>query len=97
MPDDRKKNYDEEFKKRAVQMSYSSNRTVRSTAKGLGIHESVLYRWRKRYTPTGDVTQAAEREGELKRLRKKVSELEEENDLLKKASAYFAALQRKSR
>ena len=47
MPNDRKKHYDEEFKKRAVQLSYGSTRTVRSTAKGLGIHESVLYRWRK--------------------------------------------------
>ena len=96
MPNDRK-NYDEEFKKRAVQLSYSSNKAVRSIADGLGIHESLLYRWRKRYTPAGDVTQAAVREDELRKLRRKISELEEENDLLKKASAYFAALQRKSR
>lgn len=96
MPDDRRQ-FDEDFKKRAVQLSYERGRTVKSTAESLGIHESVLYRWRKRYTPEGTITQDAAHEDELRRLRKQVSELKEENDLLKKASAYFAALQRKSR
>jgi transposase len=94
MPSNRKK-YDEEFKKRAVQLSYGSGRTVKSTAERLGVHESLLYRWRKRFTPEGDKTPVAEQEDELRSLRKKVAELEEENDLLKKASAYFAALHRK--
>ena len=94
MPNE-KRQFDEEFKKRAVQLSYEKERTVKSTAEDLGLHESVLYRWRKRYTPGGDITKATERDEEMRRLKKKVAKLEEENNLLKKASAYFAALQRK--
>ena len=96
MPNKRRK-YDEEFKKRAVQLSYAEGRTVQSTAEGLGINPSVLHRWRKRYTAEGDKTQEADHLEELRTLRRRVADLEEDNDILKKASAYFAALQRKSR
>jgi transposase len=37
--------YDEEFKKRAVRMSYSSERTVTQVAESLGISSNMLYRW----------------------------------------------------
>ena len=89
MPNYRRK-YDEEFKKRAVRMSYSSERTVKAVAESLGISTIILTRWRKKYTPDGDKTQLAEQQDELGRLRSRVAELEEENDILKKASAYFA-------
>ena len=46
--------YDEEFKKRAVRLSYSSNHTVKSVAEALGIRTNLLYRWRKLYTPEKD-------------------------------------------
>ena len=46
-----RRKYDEEFKRRAVQLSYSNERTVKDTADSLGIHVSLLNRWRKRYTP----------------------------------------------
>jgi len=46
--------FDEEFKKRAVQLSYRSERTVKGTAESLGISPTVLHRWRKQYTPDGD-------------------------------------------
>lgn len=94
MPNYRRK-YDEEFKKRAVRMSYSSERTVKAVAESLGICTSVLNRWRKKYTPDGDKTQLAEKQDELGRLRSRVAELEEENDILKKASAYFAKNQKR--
>ncbi len=94
MPNNRRK-YDEEFKKRAVRLSFSSERSVRATAESLGIHENMLHRWRKEYTPEGDKTQIAEQQDEVWRLRYRVAELEEENDILKNASAYFAKNQRK--
>ena len=70
MPNDRRQ-YDEEFKRRVVQLSYGRGRTVKSTAENLGIHESVLYRWRKRYTPDGEVIKASEQDEELRSLRRK--------------------------
>jgi transposase len=86
--------YDEEFKKRAVRLSYSSDRSVKSVAEALGIRTNLIYRWRKVYTPEGDKTKMAEQNDEIQVLRTRIAELEEENDILKKASAYFAKNQR---
>lgn len=90
----KRRKYDEEFKRRAVQLSYSNERTVKDTADSLGIHVSLLNRWRNRYTPAGEQTQLSAQEDEVRRLRIRVAELENEVDLLKKASAYFAKHQR---
>lgn len=95
MPNNRRRQYDEEFKKRAVRMSYSSDRTIKGVAESLGICTSILNRWRKKYTPDGDKTQMVEQKDELDLLRSRVAELEEENDILKKASAYFAKNQKR--
>ena len=94
MPNNRRR-YDEDFKRRAVRLSYGSERSVRAIAESLGIHENMLHRWRREYTPDGDKTQMAEQHDELQQLRHRIAELEEENDILKKASAYFAKNQRK--
>jgi len=84
------RHYDDEFKKRAVRLSYSSDRTIRSVAESLGVSSNLIYRWRKIYTPEGDKTKMAEQNDEIQTLRTRLAELEEENDILKKASAYFA-------
>ncbi|MDD3229934.1 MAG: transposase [Oscillospiraceae bacterium] len=85
-----RKKYDEEFKKRAVRMSFSSERTVKQVAESLGISSNMLYRWRKKYTPDGDKTEAAQQQDEMRKLRLRNAELEEENYILKKAAAFFA-------
>jgi transposase len=85
-----RKKYNDEFKKQAVRMSYAAGRSVAEVAASLGIHPNMLFNWRKKYTPTGEKTQLSEELDENRRLRMRISELEEENDLLKKASAYFA-------
>jgi transposase len=89
-----RRKYDEEFKKRAVRLSYSSDRTVQDVAASLGVHTSLLHRWRKKYTPDGEKTQMAGQQEELNKLRSKIAELEEENYILKKASAFFAKHQK---
>ncbi len=75
-------------------MSYSSERSVRDVAESLGVDKSMLYQWRKRYTPDGDKSEQAEQEEDIRALQMRIAELEEENDILKKASAYFAKNQR---
>jgi transposase len=90
----KRKEYDEEFKKRAVQLSYNAERTVQSVVDDLGISPSMLYRWRKKYSQTGEKTEEAVQLEEVRRMRKRIAELEEENEILKKASAYFAKHQR---
>jgi transposase len=86
--------YDEEFKKNAVKLSYSSTKSIKETAENLGIAESLLYRWRKKYTPDGDKTRYASLEEENRELRKQLAEKSIEADMLKKATAYFASLHR---
>jgi transposase len=89
-----RRKYDEEFKKNAVKLSYASSKKASDVAKDLGITDSMLYRWRKRYTADGDKTQFATLEEENKVLRLENVELKMERDMLKKATAYFAKLQK---
>lgn len=75
-------------------MSYSSERTVTEVAESLGITNNMIYRWRKAYTPEGDKTQMAQQQDEVNQLRSRIAELEEDNYILKKASAFFAKNQK---
>ena len=84
----RRNQYDEEFKKNAVKLSYASPKSVRAVAEDLGIAENVLYNWRKKYTAEGNKTPTATMEEELKALRLENAELKMERDMLKKAAAY---------
>lgn len=87
-----RKQYDEEFKKNAVKLSYASPKSVKQVAENLGLPESLLYRWRKKYTMTGEKTRYTTLEEEMKALKLENAELKMERDMLKKATAYFANL-----
>jgi transposase len=91
---DTRQQYDEEFKMNAVKLSYASNRTVQAVADDLGVSVSLLYRWRKRYTPKGDKTRYATLEEECRALKLENAELKMERDMLKKAAAFFAKNQK---
>ena len=84
--------YDDEFKKNAVKLSYVSPKTMAQIADDLGIKTERLYAWRRKYTADGDKTPAAVQNDELKKLRLENAELKIERDMLKKATAYFASL-----
>ena len=89
-----RKQYDEEFKKNTVKLSYASPKTVKQTAEDLGISENRLYVWRKKYTAQGDKSRFATLEEENKSLRLALAEKSIECDMLKKATAYFANLRK---
>lgn len=61
--------------KSAVKLSYASNKTVKEIAGGLGISASLLYRWRKKYTPEREKTQFATMEEENRALKFENAEL----------------------
>lgn len=86
--------YEDEFKENAVKLSYASSKTVKEIARDLGISASLLYRWRKKYTPEGEKTQFATMEEENRALKLENAELKIERDMLKKAAAYFAKNQK---
>jgi len=86
--------YDVDFKKNAVKLSCASPKTVKQIADDLGIHENLLYNWRRKYTADGDKTKYATLDDENKDLRRQLAEVKMERDMLKKAAAYFASHQK---
>ncbi len=75
--------YTEEFKKMTVELSYTSDKPVAEMCNDLGISNSILYRWRKDMS----VDAKSPDSQEMKELKKKLSNLELENQILKKALA----------
>jgi transposase len=88
------KRYTAEFKRDAVALALSSDKTVTEVARDLGVSPEGLRGWVKQAKvdrgegPAGALT-SAERE-ELAQLRRKVRELEKTVDILGKATAFFA-------
>jgi len=93
-----RKSYNEAFRREAVRLSEQAGRNATEVARELGIHPGQIYNWRtqfnklsKRQFTVADGTNYAKAESdEVRRLKKRVAELEQERDFLKKATAYFA-------
>lgn len=83
----RVRRYDEEFKANALEL-VKDGRSVPSVAEALGIDKSLLYSWRRQ--AEGDSEPSASQMTENERLRRRVMELEQERDILKKALAIFS-------
>ena len=90
----RKTKYPEELLDRGARMVFDSGRPIAHVARDLGIHHETLHKWvRKTEADEGRRTEllsSQERE-ELKVLRGEVRELRRANEILKSASAFFAA------
>ena len=88
-----RRQFTDEFKASAVRLVLDEGKTVRAAARDLDLTETALREWVKR--ARADRTHGrtgltpAERE-ELVRLRKALRIAEEERDILKKATAFFA-------
>jgi transposase-like protein len=81
-----------EFRQRAVELARKGGKQVAQLAKDLGISESCLRNWMSQADTDdngGTKLTTAERK-ELSELRKKTRQLELENEILKRAAAYFA-------
>ena len=81
-----------EFRQRAVQLGRAGDHPIGQIAKDLGISESCLRNWmRLDQIETGnrEGLTAAER-AELVASRRRIRVLETENEILKRAAAYFA-------
>ena len=81
-----------EFRRRAVELAREQTKPVAELAKDLGISESCLRNWVAQADTDenggGRLTSAEKKE--LAELRKKNRQLEMENEILKRAAAYFA-------
>ena len=81
-----------EFRQRAVELARAKERPMAQIAKGLGISESCLRNWVAQADADEGKTDAltsAERK-QLAEARKEIRRLEVENEILRRAAAYFA-------
>ena len=90
-----RRKYDREFKVEAVKLVTERGTSIAEAARNLGIHENLLRTWKKKYEE--DTVDSFPGKGNLKpqdeqlrRLRKKLADVEEERDILKKALAIFS-------
>jgi transposase len=84
--------YPEDFRRDAVALVRSSEKSIPQLAKELGVSPQSLRNWVKQVQLDGerrDGLTSDERE-ELRRLRRENRRLEQERDILKKAAAFFA-------
>ena len=89
-----RKQYDQQFKIEAVKLVLSG-RSLYEVAHNLGIHPTMLTRWKRQYLQ--DPTNSFPGKGHLKpdderyrELEKRLKEVTEERDILKKAVAVFS-------
>jgi transposase-like protein len=82
-----------EFRRRAVDLARGGEQTVAAIAKDLNISESYLRNWMAQADADEGSNSArltSNERAELAELRKKSKRLEVENEILKRAAAYFA-------
>jgi transposase len=93
-----RKTYTEAFRREAVRLADQPGRDATEVAQELGINVGQIYNWRTQFNKlskgqftVADGTNYAKSEPEeIRRLKKRIAELEMERDFLKKATAYFA-------
>ena len=90
-----KRTFSKEFKVKACELVIKDGIKHAVVAEKMGINKIMLYRWISEYETYGEEAfvgaghQRSE-DAELRKLRKKNERLTMENEILKKAAAYFA-------
>jgi len=87
------KRYEENFKLQAARLVVEQGYSYRQAAERLGTTSWSIRKWVKKFRESGDLPpegEAVAEADEMRRLRKELKELRLENEILKKAAAYFA-------
>ena len=86
--------YDHEFKDTAIKLALSGDKPIAEVARELGLSDKTLYAWltawKKKHGTGVPASAKGNADEELRKLQKRYRELELENEILKKAAAYFA-------
>jgi transposase len=80
--------YDEEFKRNAV-VKALDGQSVRSVSQEPGVNESQIHKWKRAALTNGDRVKSGAELAETQDLKKRIRELEMENEILKKAALIF--------
>ena len=90
-----RRTFSREYKLEAVKLVRDRGVTIAQSSRDLGVHENVLRKWVRDWE--ADPRDAFPGQGQMKpeqqeieRLRREVTKLKAERDILKKAAAYFA-------
>jgi transposase len=92
----KRKRYTEEFKRQAVELLGTRDRSGMDVARELGIRQNQLYKWREELKRKGDAAfrgpgrRPVSQDDEVTRLKRENARLKAELEILKKAAAYFA-------
>jgi transposase len=91
----RRRKYDRQFKEEAVRLILQEGRKTREVAGNLGINESLLSRWKREHEMNGAGAFPGKghlrpQDEEMRQLRKQLSDVTMERDILKKAVAIFS-------
>lgn len=85
-----RRHHDENFKRHAVDLTLKGDRSIRQVADELGVAESMLYEWRRKYAPrpgthTGTPANLEDATKEIERLRSELVRMQERENVLKKS------------
>jgi len=87
----KRKKYDKEFRKEAVNLCLHSEKTVAEIAEDLGVEKYLLYQWRRRLEKDESEKEITyESRKELETLKKELADTRLERDILKKALGIFS-------
>lgn len=80
--------YDDEFKRNVVR-KVLDGQSVSSVSREIGVNESLIHKWKRAALDNGDGIKTGAELAEAQRLKKRIRELEQENEILKKAALIF--------
>ena len=83
-----KGNYGDEFKRDAVAQITERGYPVAEVSQRLGVSQHSLYAWKRTFAKAS--SGEAEKDAEIRRLKRELARVTEERDIQKKATAYFA-------
>lgn len=99
MPKGERRKYTKEFKLSAVYMMLSEVYRPKEVFEKLDVDRQTVYRWVSEFKANGekafDEKRAVLPGDEVRRLQREKADLQMENEILKKAAAYFAEQHRK--
>jgi transposase len=86
--------YPKEFKLEAVRLVLEKGMSAAQVARDLGLNPEMIYRWKREFQNDPAFSfpghgKVVGDEAELRQLQRRVKELEEERDILKKTLGYF--------
>ena len=84
-----KASFSDEFKRDAVTQITERGYPAAEVSRRLGVSQHSLYAWKRKFA-TASGSGDDEKDAEIRRLKRELTRVTEERDILKKATAYFA-------